>query len=68
MMSADSNSGKMAPQSVASSTYDHTWPFLPVNEGLNRADSDFRFVLESGRSEWWDMESSLWLLMAESGH
>ena len=27
------------------------WPFLPVNEGLNGAESDFRFVLESGRSE-----------------
>ena len=24
-----------------------TWPFLPVNEGLNGAESDFRFVLET---------------------
>ncbi len=27
------------------------WPFLPFNEGLNGIESDFRLVLESGRSE-----------------
>ncbi len=27
------------------------WPFLSVDEVLNGAESDFRFVLESGRSE-----------------
>ena len=27
-----------------------SWPFFPVNEGLNGAEADFRFVLESGRS------------------
>jgi len=42
------------------------WPFFPVKEGLNGAESDFRFVPESGRSECWDMGSSLWLLLAES--
>jgi len=25
------------------------WPFFPVNEGFNGAESDFRFTLESGR-------------------
>jgi len=40
------------------------WPFSLVNEGFNGAESDFRFVLESGRSECWDMGSSLWLLLA----
>ncbi len=34
----------------------NAWPFLPVNEGLNGAEPDFRFVLESGHSECthWD--------------
>ena len=43
-----------------------TWPFLPVNEGLNGAESDFRFVLESSRLEcmWWGRVERL--LMAES--
>jgi len=27
------------------------WPFFTVNEGFNGAESDFRFVLESGRSD-----------------
>jgi len=43
------------------------WPFLPVNEGLNGAESDFRFVLESGRSECTCWDRALRLLMAESG-
>ncbi len=29
---------------------DRLWPFLPVNEGLNWAEPDFRFALESGHS------------------
>ena len=45
-----------------------SWPFLPFNEGFNGAESDFRFVPESGRSECWDIGSSLWLLLAESRH
>ncbi len=43
-----------------------SWPFLPVNEGLNGAESDFRFVLESGRSECTYWGRSECLLMAES--
>ncbi len=52
------------------------WPFLPVNEGLNGAESDFRFVLESRRSEctYWDRaecplmaESSRWLTVNMQG-
>ena len=49
-------------------SYVFYWPFLPVNEGFSGAESDYRFVPESGRSECWDMGSSLWLLLAESGH
>ncbi len=30
---------------------DRYWPYLFVKEGLNGAESDFRFVPESGRSE-----------------
>ncbi len=45
-----------------------TWPILPVNEGLNGAESDFRFVLESGRSECTCWDRALRLLVAESGH
>ncbi len=48
--------------------YGRFWPFLPVNEGFNGAESDFRFVLESGRSELPRWERVLCLLMAESGH
>ena len=43
------------------------WPFFTVNEGLNGAESDFRFVLESGRSECTYSDRALRLLMAESG-
>ncbi len=42
------------------------WPFLPVNEGFNGAESDFRFVLESGRSECTRLDRALRPLMAES--
>ncbi len=45
---------------------DWFWPFLPVNEGLNGAESDFRFVLESGRSECTCWDRALRLLMAEA--
>ena len=41
-----------------------TWPILPVNEGLNGAESDFRFVLESGRSEYRYRDRAVRLLMA----
>ena len=42
---------------------DRCWPFLPVNEGLNGAEPDFRFVLESNRSEctcWTGLYGCLW--------
>jgi hypothetical protein len=35
----------------SSSFNGRSWPFFRVNEGFNGAESDFRFVLESGRSE-----------------
>ncbi len=47
---------------------DRSWPFLPVNEGLNGAESDFRFVLESGRSDCTCLGRAVRLLMAESSH
>ena len=43
-----------------------TWPILPVNEGLNGAESDFRFVLESRRSECACWDRAECPLMAES--
>ena len=43
-----------------------TWPILPVNEGLNGAESDFRFVLESGRSECTDWDRPECPLLAVS--
>ncbi len=44
------------------------WLFLPVNEWFNGAESDFCFVLESGRSELPRWERVQCLLMAESSH
>ncbi len=35
---------------VRPQAYVRSWPFLPVNEGFNGAQSYFRFVPESGRS------------------
>jgi len=43
-----------------------SWPFFTVKDVLNVAESNFRFASESGRSECWDMGSSLRLLLAES--
>ncbi len=42
------------------------WPFLPVNEGFNVAESNFRFVPESGHSKYTFGGRSECLLMAES--
>ncbi len=42
------------------------WPFLSVDEVLNGAESDFRFALESGRSELPRWDRALGLLLAVS--
>ncbi len=44
------------------------WPFFTVKEVLNVAESNFRFVPESGHSEYTFGGRSECLLMAESSH
>ena len=44
------------------------WPFFTVKEVLNVVESNFRFVPESGRSEYTFGGRSECLLMAESRH
>ena len=42
------------------------WPYFTVKEVLNMAESNFRFVLESGRSECADWNRPECLLLAGS--
>ena len=46
---------------------DRSWPFFTVKEVLNVAESNLRFVPESGHSEYTFGGRSECLLMAESG-
>ncbi len=57
--------GSLVPRRPASGSY---WPFFTVKEVLNVAESNFRFVPESGHSEYTCWNRSGWLLMAESRH
>ncbi len=57
--------GSLVPRRPASGSY---WPFFTVKEVLNVAESNFRFVPESGHSEYTFGGRSEWLLMAESRH
>ncbi len=55
--------GSLVPRRPASGSY---WPFFTVKEVLNVAESNFRFVPESGHSEYTSGGRSECLLMAES--